>query len=232
MLERHGPLIADGVLDLPVRLQRKAADGFQAVLERVKTKVMDALEYPLATQGSVARSVGVTSVGSRPPLTSVFFNMNPRLNVNGFEPLRAEIHECRKLGLLSEVVFNFYEKAGEITLDLHYSTEFYSAKRAAEVTDALMATLRDAVAGTTSSNVVAAALSPAAAAAPAPAATPENKGVTTLSAADLEKLARWNATDTVYETGLRLGDLIRRTVEKTRMPLRSASKAAMCPMPS
>jgi len=215
MLERHGPLIADGVLDLPVRLQRKAADGFQAVLERVKTKVMDALEYPLATQGSVARSVGVTSVGSRPPLTSVFFNMNPRLNVNGFEPLRAEIHECRKLGLLSEVVFNFYEKAGEITLDLHYSTEFYSARRAAEVTDALMATLRDAVAGTTSSTVAAAASAPAAVSAPAPAATPENKSVTTLSPSDLEKLTRWNATETVYETGLRLGDLIRRTVKQS-----------------
>ena len=212
-LERHGPLIADGVLDLPVRLQRKAADGFQAVLERVKTKVMDALDQPLATQGSVARSVGVTSVGSRPPLTSVFFNMNPRLNVNGFEPLRAEIHECRKLGLLSEVVFNFYEKAGEITLDLHYSTEFYSARRAAEVTDALMATLRDAVAGTSPSTVTAAV--PASAPAPAPAAKPDNTRVTTLSAADLEKLARWNATETAYETGLRLGDLIRRTVQKS-----------------
>lgn len=197
-LERHGPLIADGVLDLPVRIKAPAEAGFTALLAHVRSQVLDALEYPLATQGSVARAVGVTSAGNRPPLTGVFFNLNPRLDVKGFEPLAARVHEGRKRGLLGEVIFNFYDSPAELTLDLHYSTEFFSDSRARELVDALQSVLRE-VAGTP---VAVAEQSAQPAAQPAPA----------LSKADLERLSRWNATGREYETGLRLGDLILRTV--------------------
>lgn len=199
-LDRHGPLLADGVLDLPLRLRHRP--GFDALLAHARDRLMDALEHPLATQGSVARAVGITSVGSRPPLTGVFFNLNPRLDLRGFEPLQARVRECRKLGLLGEVIFNFYEQSDGLTLDLHYSTEFFSPQRARAVVDALMAVLRE----------VAGAGRPAAADAPVPAATAP-ASASSLPAADLERLSRWNATDTDYESGLRLGDLIRRGVQ-------------------
>ena len=211
-LERHGPLIADGVLDLPLRLRRGTGATFSELIAHVRNQLMDALEHPLATQGSVARAVGVTSVGSRPPLTGVFFNLNPRLDVRGFEPLQARVHEGRKLGLLGEVIFNFYETPDALTLDLHHSTEFFSPQRARELVDALVDVLRE-VSG---SHVQAPSpASPfASPSAPSPASTPAT-AAGGVSADDLVRLARWNATDTAYETGLRLGDLIARTVAAT-----------------
>lgn len=129
-LARHAPLIADGVLDLPLRLTCHAGQDFATVLHHVRGRLMDALEHPLVTQGSVARALNLPSMGNRPPLSSVFFNFNPRVDLSGFAPLQARVEEARKLGLLSELIFNFYDTPDAITLDLHHSTEFFSPERA------------------------------------------------------------------------------------------------------
>ena len=194
-LARHAPLIADGVLDLPLRLRCQAGQGFEAVLSHARNALMDALEHPLATQGSVARAIGRPSIGSRPPLTGVFFNLNPRVDLSGFAPLQAQMHEGRKLGLLGEVIFNFYETPQALTLDLHHSTEFFSPQRAAELLADLQALLSE-ITQTTS----------------APVRTPAP--TSTLSPQDLARLQAFNATDTAYETGLRLGDLISRSAQQ------------------
>ena len=209
-LGRHGPLIGDGVLDLPLRLACRAADAFPTVLGHVRNALMDALEQPLATQGSVARAVGVASVGNRPPLTGVFFNLNPKLDLRGFEPLQAQVREARKLGLLGEVIFNFYETPEALTLDLHHSTEFFSPERASELVGSLLTVLRQ-IAGDHPAAVPAATL--LASPVPAPTAPLASPAVPALSAHDLERLTRWNATEVAYENGLRLGDLIDRMVQ-------------------
>ncbi|WP_290658592.1 non-ribosomal peptide synthetase/type I polyketide synthase [Aquabacterium sp.] len=193
-LARHAPLIADGVLDLPLRLQCQAGQSFEAVLGHARNSLMDALEHPLATQGSVARAIGRPSIGSRPPLTGVFFNLNPRVDLSGFAPLQAQMHEGRKLGLLSEVIFNFYETPQALTLDLHHSTEFFSPQRAAELVADLQALLSEI----TQTSGAPATASPAA----------------SLSPQDLARLQAFNATNTAYETGLRLGDLISRSAQQ------------------
>ncbi|MED5621725.1 non-ribosomal peptide synthetase/type I polyketide synthase [Ideonella sp. BN130291] len=213
-LQRHGPLVADGVLDLPLRLRARAGEAFPSVLAFAREQLMDALEQPLATQGSVARALGLPSAGNRPPLTGVFFNLNPRLDVRGFEPLHARVHEGRKLGLLSEVIFNFYELPDGLSLDLHHSTEFFSAERAGELVRQLQAVLDEVVAQVPAVAAAAPALPiPVPVPAPAPAPAPAAQAGP-LPAHDLERLARWNATETPYETGLRLGDLIARTVQR------------------
>ncbi|CAH0354925.1 non-ribosomal peptide synthetase/type I polyketide synthase [Aquabacterium sp. CECT 9606] len=187
-LARHAPLIADGVLDLPLRLQCQRGQSFEAVLAHARNSLMDALEHPLATQGSVARAIGQPSMGSRPPLTGVFFNLNPRVDLSGFAPLQAQMHEGRKLGLLSEVIFNFYETPQALTLDLHHSTEFFSPQRAAEIVADLQALLAEI--------------------------TQQASPISTISAQDLARLQAFNATETAYETGLRLGDLISRSAQQ------------------
>jgi amino acid adenylation domain-containing protein len=206
-LARHESLIADGVLDLPVRLQLPDNTSPQDVILQARNKVMDALEHPLATQGSIARALSIPSTGNRPPLTGVYFNLNPRLRTAGFEPLIADFQEGTKLGLLSEVIFNFYESPSELSVDLHYSTEFFSADAARRLLDELSATIL--------------AFSGHAPFVLAPPAQAEKKDLSaiavknaggTLSPRDLELLQRWNDTSTEYEQGLRLGDLIRRTV--------------------
>jgi amino acid adenylation domain-containing protein len=108
-------------------------------LRRVRSDLMDALDHPLMTQGTVARALGLRSNGDRPPLTGVYFNLNPLVDLSAFEPLSATLHEGRKAGLLGEVFFNFYEKPDALSLDLHYSTEFFSAGRARELVSALVA---------------------------------------------------------------------------------------------
>jgi amino acid adenylation domain-containing protein len=132
-LDRHGPLIADGVLDLPLRVGCSGGESPASVLARVRSRLMDALEYPVMTQGTVARALGIRSSGDRPPLTGVFFNLNPRVDVSGFAPLVATMHEGRKRGSLNELFFNFYEKDAALSMDLHYSSEFCSVGRARQL---------------------------------------------------------------------------------------------------
>lgn len=193
-LAQHGPLIGDGVLDLPLRLQCSASTRLEDLVAQVKTRLLDALEHPLTTQGSIARALGLQSSGDRPPLTGVYFNFNPKLDLSGFAPLKAEMVEARKLGLLSEVIFNFYDNEDALTLDLHHSTEFFSPQQAQGLIDAFGQTLRD-VADTGEQPPI-----------DAPAR------VHGLPLADWQTLERFNATTTAFPRGLRLGDLIRRTV--------------------
>ncbi|MBL8298381.1 MAG: amino acid adenylation domain-containing protein [Rhodanobacteraceae bacterium] len=187
-LGRYEALIGDGVLDLPIRLRCADASDVLALLPQVRAQLMDALEHPLITQGTLARALGLPSHGDRPPLTGVFFNLNPRIDLSQFAPLAAEIHETRKPGLLSELIFNFYETADTLTLDLHYSTEFFSPQRADELVNAL----RDVLTELTGVPV----------ATVAPAAVHDDR--------DARTIAQWNATQVAYESPLRLGDLLQR----------------------
>ncbi len=43
-LQRRGPIMADGVLDLPLRLGCQPGESTEAVLQRVRSRLMDALE--------------------------------------------------------------------------------------------------------------------------------------------------------------------------------------------
>ena len=137
-LQRHGPLMADGVLDLPLRLGCMPGESDEALLQRVRSRLMDALEYPLMTQGTVARALGIRSSGNRPPLTGIFFNLNPKVDLSAWAPLQATMHEGRKRGTLSELFFNFYEQGDALTLDLHHSSEYFSPQRAQALIDDLM----------------------------------------------------------------------------------------------
>ena len=109
---------------------------------------MDALDQPLMTQGTVARALRLPSTGDRPPLTSVFFNLNPKVDLSGWAPLEASMHEGRKRGLLSELFFNFYELPDGLTLDLHHSAEFFSPARAREIVADLHDVIMDLAEGT------------------------------------------------------------------------------------
>lgn len=141
-LQRHGPLMADGVLDLPLRLRCLPDDDGHALLKRVRHHLMDALEHPLMTQGTVARALGVRSAGSRPPLTGIYFNLNPRIDLSAYAPLTASMHEGRKRGILSELFFNFYENDDSLTLDLHHGSEFFSPSLAQSLADELVSQCR------------------------------------------------------------------------------------------
>jgi len=138
-LARHGALLADGVLDLPLRLSAKPGETPRGVLSRVRTQLMDALENPLVTQGTVARALGIRGSGDRPPLTGVFFNLNPKVPLHYDGEVQAELEEGRRQALLSEILFNFYDRGDVISLDLHHSSEFCSLQRAQELVDALIA---------------------------------------------------------------------------------------------
>jgi amino acid adenylation domain-containing protein len=142
-LQQHGPLMADGVLDLPLRLSCADGESNDAVLQRVRSHLMDALEHPLITQGTVARALGIRSSGDRPALTGVYFNLNPKVDLSAYAPLQATMHEGRKRGLLSQLFFNFYEQDDALTLDLHHSSEYFSPQRARELVDALKAQINE-----------------------------------------------------------------------------------------
>ncbi|MGL6289302.1 MAG: amino acid adenylation domain-containing protein [Silanimonas sp.] len=144
-LGKHAALVADGVLDLPLRLRLDRNAGVIDCAAEARGALMDALEHPLVTQGLAARLVGAPSRGERPPLTGVFFNLNPWVALDGFAPLRAKVYEGRKPGLLGELIFNFYEDDDGLLLDLHHSTEFFSQARITALLERLDALLDAAV---------------------------------------------------------------------------------------
>jgi amino acid adenylation domain-containing protein len=142
-LGRHPALLADGVLDLPIRLQLPPSASALNALTLARSVLMDALEQPLITQGALARALGLPSRGNRPPLSGVFFNLNPRVDLSGFAPLSARMREGRKPGLLGELIFNFYDEGERIALDLHHSVEFFSAARITAIAEALGSALHE-----------------------------------------------------------------------------------------
>jgi amino acid adenylation domain-containing protein len=142
-LGRHPSLLADGVLDLPIRIELAADDDARTLLPKLRATLMDALEQPLITQGLLARALKLPPLGNRPPLTGVFFNLNPRVDLSGFAPLQASMREGRKPGILGELIFNFYEETDSISLDLHHSSEFFSPARVGEIAQALQFALAE-----------------------------------------------------------------------------------------
>ncbi len=201
-LQRHGPLMADGVLDLPLRLSCSPQDTDEALLTRVRSHLMDALEYPVMTQGTLARALGLPSRGDRPPLTGIYFNLNPKVDLSGYLPLRAAMHEGRKQGLLAELFFNFYEQDAALTLDLHHSAEFFSLERAQALVDGLLAQI-DRLNG-------APALSTPAASAAAP------KAATATTTAFDPRITAWNrATDVPFDVTTRVEASISRQAQAT-----------------
>jgi len=197
-LGRHGPLMADGVLDLPLRLRCAPSDDAAGVLQHVRNHLMDALEHPLMTQGTVARALGIRSMGSRPPLTGIYFNLNPRVDLSGWAPLSATMFEGRKRAVLNELFFNFYESSDALTLDLHHSSEFFSPQLAQSLVDELMDQCRawaTALAGPASAVPVRAAL----------AAVPVDP-----------RLLAWNRTDVPLEARARLERWV--TAQAARTP--------------
>lgn len=193
-LQRHGPLMADGVLDLPLRLRCASDDTGATLLARVRDHLMDALEHPVVTQGTVARALGMPSSGDRAPFTGVFFNLNPRIDLSGFQPLQASMHEGRKRGTLSELFFNFYDGGEALTLDLHYSSEFFSPERAQTIVNALLATCTQ-LAHALNQPLVAAAPSPRPAVEPA--------------------LLAWNRTDAPFDPHARVEQWISEQARRT-----------------
>jgi amino acid adenylation domain-containing protein len=208
-LDHHEGLIADGVLDLPIRIRLKGDLQTSDVISIARNQLMDAMDYPLATQGAIARILGLSPLGNRPPITGVYFNLNPRLRIAGFEPLEANFREGTKRGLLSEVIFNFYEEPDRLELDLHYSTEFFTNAAAEQLVTSLESMLAVFV-GSAIVSVPGAAPETVLREPTTSVDIPESK--TQISASDLRRLKAWNNTAAPYEPGLRLGDLIRRTV--------------------
>jgi amino acid adenylation domain-containing protein len=125
----------------------------------------------------------------------VFFNLNPKVDLSGWAPLEASMHEGRKRGLLSELFFNFYELPDGLTLDLHHSAEFFSPARAREI----VADLRDVI--------MELAGGPARTAPPAlPAlSTPATSATPAAPPPRLDaRLLSWNATDAPLDGNARI----------------------------
>ncbi|MCK7593999.1 non-ribosomal peptide synthetase/type I polyketide synthase [Pseudomarimonas salicorniae] len=187
-LGRHPALMSDGVLDLPLRVALADDRDVLGNLPAIRSVLMDALEHPLMTQGLAARLLALPSRGDRPPLTGVYFNLNPRVVLDGFAPLRASMREGRKPGLLSELMFNFYEEDEALALDLHHSTEFFSPGRIREILEALDADIGALTGGAPASP---AATSPTASDASTPSAFGQAMPARDAALGETPRIERW-----------------------------------------
>jgi amino acid adenylation domain-containing protein len=179
----HGPLLADGVLDLPLRLRCEPHTTFGDLLLHVRSQVMDALDAPRMTQGTLARAMGLRSLGDRPPLSAIFFNLNPKVDVSGYEGLAATFQEGRKQGTLNDLFFNFYDQGETLSFDLHHSADLFSPALAQSLVDEMLALYQQAAGGN---------------------AAPIGQWPAAAPVAIDPRLAAWNATDRPLQARPRL----------------------------
>ncbi len=136
MLTGADTLIADGVLDLMVRLKESdETPSIEALARQARRAIALAAECPLVTQGALARGLGLRASGNTPPITPFFFNLNPRIDLRDFAPLDAAFFEPERAALLGELFFSLYDLGDRYRLFLHHSAERYSPARVGHIVD-------------------------------------------------------------------------------------------------
>jgi len=134
----------------------------------------------------------------------VYFNLNPRLDLAAFAPLQAELSEGRKPGLLGELIFNFYEDAQALSLDLHYSDEFFSEARVMSLLTSFWSSLGEQAEP---------AIEPPAQSSFLRRSFLRRAQADGLTEEDARRLVQWNATDVSWDLSPRLGDLLQQAAK-------------------
>ena len=189
-LDDNEGLVGHAVSMLPMRVTWEADESFAAVLQRAQTHVFDAMEHQRLTYGELLKDLAVARDPSRLPLVSVLFNVD--------QPIPEVQMRFRGLGTRTftnprryenfELYVNAVEGPEGLALHAQFNAKLFDAATVQRWLASYEIMLRDLVRTLD---------------------TPIAR-IPLLSAADRQLLNAWNANETPYETGLRLGDLLQR----------------------
>ncbi len=88
--------------------------------------MLDAADHQDLTLHTLLRTLQ-SHGADRTTLASVIFNLNPRIPPLDFGDVTATLRDAAKTALVWDLFFNFNETDHGLSLDLHYSTDLYSA---------------------------------------------------------------------------------------------------------
>ncbi len=125
-LAGNGSLIGDGVNTLPLRIRVDPQQSFVAFAKQCHGLLLDAADNQDLTLHTLLRALPQHGA-ERSALASVIFNLNPRIPTLDFGDVTATLRDAAKTALVWDLFFNFNETDNGLSLDLHYSTDLYSA---------------------------------------------------------------------------------------------------------
>jgi amino acid adenylation domain-containing protein len=125
-LAGNGSLIGDGVNTLPLRIGVDPEQSFVAFAKQCHGHLLDAADNQDLTLHTLLRALPQHGA-DRSALASVIFNLNPRIPTLDFGDVAATLRDAAKTALVWDLFFNFNETDKGLSLDLHYSTDLYSA---------------------------------------------------------------------------------------------------------
>jgi amino acid adenylation domain-containing protein len=126
-LAGNGSLIGDGVNTLPLRIGVDPEQPFIAFAKQCHGLLLDAADNQDLTLHTLLRALQLQHGADRSTLASVIFNLNPRIPSLDFGDVAATLRDAAKTALVWDLFFNFNETDNGLSLDLHYSTDLYSA---------------------------------------------------------------------------------------------------------
>ncbi len=133
---------------LPIRVISHAGEKFEALLARTRSTVMDALEHPDYTFGTLIQKLVVARDPSRLPLVNVLFNLDQVLDALDFGTpgLSSASTNMPRTYENFELFLNAQPRAGSIELECQFSTALFSAATVRGWLEAFESLLRGLVA--------------------------------------------------------------------------------------
>ena len=125
-LAGNAHLIGDGVNTLPLRVATAADETFATLARRCHALLVDAAENQDLTLHTLLRALAGKPRGHA--LTSLIFNLNPRVPALDFGGLDYRLRDFPKCALLWELFLNFNDVGHTFTLDLHFRTALFDAQ--------------------------------------------------------------------------------------------------------
>ena len=146
-VEGWNSLVGHCVNILPVRGDALEADGFDALLKKTQSELLDAFDHQQFTFGTLLKKLAIGRDPSRLPLVSVLFNLDQRINENAvrFPGLRFEMTANARRFENFEIFLNAVPLAQGLRFEAQYNSDLYDEQSVRRWLDALETMLRAAV---------------------------------------------------------------------------------------
>lgn len=120
-------LVGHAVSTLPLRVQSSSESTTQTIVRAVRGAVLDASEHQAATFGSLLKQLAIPRDPSRPPLISVVFNVDRRLDdaALAFAGLRATFASVPRRFEAFELFVNVVVDGRQLVVECQYNADLF-----------------------------------------------------------------------------------------------------------
>lgn len=140
-------LVGHCVSFLPLRAQVEGTTSFTTLLDRVRGKLLDAIDHQSTTYGSIIEEIDVPRDPSRLPLVAVAFNLDPSGSGVAFSGSEVALESVPRQFERNDLFVNLVEFAdGSIEVQCTFNTDLFDSTTIRRRLDEFVYLLRSAVA--------------------------------------------------------------------------------------